>query len=179
MKVRLLLLSLLFLLPLSCKKGGSYSGSEKGLKKLFNDIKAAHFNRDMKKKAALTRAMLPETSDLEAAFTKKGLKKFNMARFKKDIERFAGTTKQLARLYRIKKANSAYYINKAPTELLASGKHNLPGGMSQAAKYLKPGVTWYRLKFVKPGEKLGMAYTAFAHINNRWIFIPKPWRYFR
>ena len=54
-----------------------------------------------------------------------------------------------------------------------------PGGYQEAAKDLKPGVTWYRFKFVEPGKTLGMAFDGLACINGRWTIFPKPWRVLR
>jgi hypothetical protein len=51
-----------------------------------------------------------------------------------------------------------------------------PGGYARVAPKLKTGVTWYAWKFVKPGETLGMAYDGLAHVNGRWVWIPKPYR---
>ena len=54
-----------------------------------------------------------------------------------------------------------------------------PGGYQEAAKHLKPGVTWYRFKFVEPGKTLGMAFDGLACINGRWTIFPEPWRVLR
>lgn len=51
-----------------------------------------------------------------------------------------------------------------------------PGGYGRIAKKLKPGVTWYAWKYVKPGETLGMAFDGLAHVNGRWVWVPKPFR---
>lgn len=51
-----------------------------------------------------------------------------------------------------------------------------PGGYKRAAAKFKPGVTWYGWKYVKPGESLGMAFDGLAHVNGRWVWIPKPFR---
>ena len=156
-----------------------YSGTKGGLSKLFDDITSAHFKKNWKGKAAMTKATLPTLSDLKMVFTEEGFKRFKMAKFRRDLRRFAGTPKNLARLYRIRATHSDYYINRATTRQLVFGKHNLPGGMTRVARYLRRGLTWYRFKFVRPGKTLGMAYTAFTFIGGRWIFLPKPWHYLR
>ena len=71
---------------------------------------------------------------------------------------------------------------KATTEELNAGTGDakqFPGGYQEIAKHLKPGVTWYRFKFVEPGETLGMAFDGLACINGRWTIFPKPWRVLR
>lgn len=42
---------------------------------------------------------------------------------------------------------------------------------------LKPNLTIYAFKFVKPGEDSGMAYEGLTHINGHWRLFPKPWRF--
>lgn len=54
-----------------------------------------------------------------------------------------------------------------------------PGGYKKVTGELKPGQTLYRFKFVKPGETLGMAFDGLAHVNGRWVIVPKPWRAMR
>lgn len=67
---------------------------------------------------------------------------------------------------------------KATTEELRSGAgdaREFPGGYKMVADKLKPGVTWYRWKFCKPGETLGMAYDGLVFVNGHWAWFPKPW----
>lgn len=49
--------------------------------------------------------------------------------------------------------------------------------ISAADHYLKPNLTLYAFKFVKPGETTGMAYEGLTHVNGRWRLFPKPWRF--
>lgn len=53
------------------------------------------------------------------------------------------------------------------------------GGWRKVALRLRPGLTFYRFKFVKPGETLGRAFGGLVRVNGRWVIIPKPWRVFR
>ena len=57
--------------------------------------------------------------------------------------------------------------------------NEFPGGYKKIADQLKPGVTLYRFKFVKPGETLGMAFDGLSHVNGHWVIVPKPWRAMR
>ena len=59
----------------------------------------------------------------------------------------------------------------------AAGK--FPGGYKKIADQMKPGITLYRFKFVKPGETLGMAFDGLSHVNGHWVIVPKPWRAMR
>lgn len=54
-----------------------------------------------------------------------------------------------------------------------------PGGLISLAgtDNLKPNLTIYAFKFVKPGETSGMAFEGLTHINGQWRLFPKPWRF--
>jgi hypothetical protein len=52
----------------------------------------------------------------------------------------------------------------------------LPGGYKRIASDFKPGQTIYTFKFVKSGEKLGMAYDGLVYVNRQWRIFPKAWR---
>jgi len=51
-----------------------------------------------------------------------------------------------------------------------------PGGYAVAAEHIRPGITIYRFKFVKPGKDIGMAFDGLTYINGHWVIFPKPWR---
>lgn len=53
----------------------------------------------------------------------------------------------------------------------------MPASLLALADDLKPGVTVYTFKFVKPGETSGMAFEGLAHVNGNWRLFPKPWRF--
>jgi hypothetical protein len=52
-----------------------------------------------------------------------------------------------------------------------------PTGLQSLASNLKPNLTIYGFKFVKPGESTGMAFEGLTHINGHWRLFPKPWRF--
>jgi hypothetical protein len=56
------------------------------------------------------------------------------------------------------------------------GASEFPGGYRKAAPFLKPGLTFWRFKFVKPGETSGMAYDGLVWVNGHFTIFPKPWR---
>jgi hypothetical protein len=69
-------------------------------------------------------------------------------------------------------------LSSATSEELKAGTGNageFPGGYKRVVEHLKPGLTLYRWKFVKPGETLGMAYDGLVHVNGHWVLLPKPW----
>lgn len=54
-----------------------------------------------------------------------------------------------------------------------------PSAMTSLASTdnLKPNLTIYAFKFVKPGESLGMAFEGLTYVNGHWRLFPKPWRF--
>jgi hypothetical protein len=51
-----------------------------------------------------------------------------------------------------------------------------PGGYEDVLPYIVGNVPIARFKFVEPGETLGMAFDGLVHVNERWVFMPRPWR---
>lgn len=63
-------------------------------------------------------------------------------------------------------------------ELVPEGEAaQFPTGMQSLASNLKPNLTIYAFKFVKPGETSGMAFEGLTHVNGHWRLFPKPWRF--
>lgn len=51
-----------------------------------------------------------------------------------------------------------------------------PGGYKEVLPYIVSDVPIGRFKFVEPGETLGLAFDGLIYVNERWVFMPKPWR---
>lgn len=67
----------------------------------------------------------------------------------------------------------------AKVDEIASGKGQgveFPGGYKKVIAQFKPGVTIYAWRFVRPGEKTGMAYDGLVFVNGHFVWLPKPWR---
>ncbi len=68
---------------------------------------------------------------------------------------------------------------KATTEELnerTGDSDKFPGGYKKIADKLKPGLTFYRFKFVKPGDKHGRAFDGLVFVNGHWVIVSKPYR---
>ncbi len=78
--------------------------------------------------------------------------------------------------------NAELLLSKVTTDDLqnwtAAAEADFPGGYKRVADKFKPGLTVYRWKYAKPGEKLGMAFDGLVHVNDHWVWFPKPWRVF-
>jgi hypothetical protein len=53
---------------------------------------------------------------------------------------------------------------------------DFPGGYKDVLPFIIGDVPIARFKFVKKGETLGLAFDGLIHVNDRWVFMPKPWR---
>jgi len=51
-----------------------------------------------------------------------------------------------------------------------------PGGYKQVVPHMKPNIPIVRFKFVRPGERLGLAFDGLVYVNGRWLLMPKPYR---
>jgi len=60
--------------------------------------------------------------------------------------------------------------------LKTPGTQQFPGGYEQIAKQLLPDVPWFSWKFVIPGERSGMAYDGLVSLDDRFLWLPKPWK---
>jgi hypothetical protein len=71
----------------------------------------------------------------------------------------------------------SFEIDSADYYELVGNSHNLPGGMTQLAKQeiINKNIRFYTVRFKKEKEDFGTSFTAWAFIENRWIFFPKPW----
>jgi len=51
-----------------------------------------------------------------------------------------------------------------------------PGGYEQVRGQFVGDFPIVRFKFIEPGETSGMAFDGLIFVNDRWVFMPKPWR---
>jgi hypothetical protein len=162
------------LLGVACKKeggGGSaatskYPGTDEGARQLLSEIRTSSDAR------GLTLALKATSADYRAVFVDAEVAKAEAGYEKlwSDPKAVIGASPE----------NTELLLAKATTEELqqwtAEVDAGFPGGYKRIAAKLKPGLTVYRWKYVKPGEKSGMAFDGLVHVNNRWVWFPKPWR---
>ena len=53
---------------------------------------------------------------------------------------------------------------------------SLKPNQKEVGKQLRPGVRFYRFRFVEPGRDLGMEYDGLVHVNGHRRISPKPRR---
>jgi hypothetical protein len=144
----------------------NFPGTAEGAKALLGEFLKPNANRP-----GLTRALKPTAAEYAAVFEGDNATKAATAYEKlwNDPRAVIGADP----------ANTELLVWSATTDELKSGTgeaNHFPGGYKQVAQHLKSGLTMYRWKFVKPGEKLGMAYDGLVYVNGRWTWFPKPWR---
>ena len=159
-------LPLFVLFAVGCGGGGSVdfpAGPEGGKKVTEEILKSTD-------RAGFIAKLKPTKADLEALFDAGSIDAVT-----KYVEEAFSQVGSLS----LKPEQTEILFNAATTEDFAGeteAAQKFPGGYGRVAKKLKPGVTWYAWKYVKPGETLGMAFDGLAHVNGRWVWIPKPFR---
>lgn len=122
--------------------------------------------------AALSRRLRPTKADYDAVFLPDASARLQAAY---DPAWSAGSM-----VLEGKPGQTSVLVWGASTEDLKAwrppARDRFPGGYQKVAPHLRPGVTLYAFKFVKPGETLGMAFDGLAHVNGRWCIFPKPFR---
>lgn len=71
-----------------------------------------------------------------------------------------------------------FKITRLNTSGILSGEDDAPGGMVEAVKYgvFNYNVKFYSVKFLESEEtNYGIEYKYFCYVNERWVFIPKPY----
>ncbi len=81
-----------------------------------------------------------------------------------------------------KEGQSELKLFSATTEEMRDSKGEsaeFPSALNTLASTdkLKPNLTIYAFKFVKPGESLGMAFEGLTYVNGNWRLFPKPWKF--
>lgn len=125
--------------------------------------------------AALTAKLRPAKADYDAVFVPEAAAQLRAAY---DPAWDAGGL-----VVKGKPDQTAVLVWSATSEQLKAwapaARDRFPGGYQGVARHLRPGVTLYAFKFVRPGESLGMAYDGLVKVDGRWRIFPKPFRVLR
>ncbi len=147
----------------------SYPGTEDGAKALL-----AEFIKPGADHATLSKALRPAKGDYDSVFTS------DLAAKADAVYSPAWDGGQM--VIAPKAGQTEVKLGSATSDELKSwtgGAAEFPGGWKDVGAQLKPGVTFYRFKFVEAGQDLGMAYDGLAYVNGSWRIFPKPWRAMR
>jgi hypothetical protein len=146
----------------------NFPGTEEGARALLGSFLKSDADRP-----SMTRSLRPSTEDYQAIFDGEAVTE---ARAKYEEQ-----WSQDAYVIEIKEGQTELQFWKATTEELrdwTGDAHQFPGGYRKVADKLKPGLTFYRFKFVKPGDKHGMTYDGLVFVNDHWVLVSKPYRIF-
>lgn len=149
----------------------SYGGDDAGATALIKAL-----NDKNNDQVALSKSLRPDAADFKAIFVGDAAAKAETA-YKKiwdapTFSPFKGSAEQTEAI-----------VQKATTDDIvawnATASNVLPGGYEDVKGSFNKGFSVYRFSYVKPGEKLGMAFDGLIHVNGHWVFIPKPWKFLR
>ncbi|MFZ4546133.1 MAG: hypothetical protein ACOYN4_01790 [Bacteroidales bacterium] len=115
-------------------------------------------------------ASLPTIDDCKLIFI--GTSAYTFFGFIEDIKSKMKDTEQ-----RPSKTYVEVRVESFTSNDVVQGKDNYPGGMKEIAGKLQPGVTFYKIEYLKEkGAESGLVYNCWAKIDNRWVYFPKPWK---
>jgi hypothetical protein len=150
----------------SASAAGKHPGTPEGARALLSE-----FLKPGADHAALSKALRPAAADYGAVFVG-DLAATAKTKYEPDWD--AGRA-----VIRPHGKQTELLLASATTEELQAKtgqSSEFPGGYAKVASKLKPGLVFYRFKFVEPGKKLGMAYDGLVYVNGHWAIFPKPWR---
>src|SRR5262249_26735955 len=152
----------------ACNKAeaGKQPGTEAGARALLQE-----FLKPGADTAALSKQLRPTHADYAAVFLGDDADKAEKA--------YATPWDSGQMVIAAKTGQTELKVFAASSEELKAGTGNareFPGGWAKVGVSLKPGLTFYRWKFVRPGEDLGMAFDGLVNVNGHWALFPKPWR---
>ncbi len=70
-------------------------------------------------------------------------------------------------------------VDAAPASMLGSGNElsdRFPGGYRKVAPLLVRERIWLVWRYLRPGDAAGMRYEGLVRLDDRWIWLPKPYR---
>lgn len=144
-----------------------FSSGEHGLENICRYVLKADY-KDRKK---LTSSLMPDFEDCKSAFSEEKAK---------DIYRFIKRINQRHILVMMPEYPQQSQVNihkaqQADFEAYEGVAQFFPGGYKEMAKYLKPGITYYQIRFVEPGHTNGTNFDLLAYVNDHWCLFLSPW----
>ncbi|MCA9544096.1 MAG: hypothetical protein KC613_06880 [Myxococcales bacterium] len=152
--------------PAAQAKGLDFPGTAEGAKALLESLLAPGADH-----IALSKALQPRPEDYAKVF--KG------AAAEQAKAGYSAPWAAGAIVVKPKPGQTALKLAQATSEQLAAGAPEageFPGGYGKIKDHFQPGFTWYRFKFVEPGQDLGMAFDGLVYVGDHWALFPKPWR---
>ena len=166
-----LYLSVFLLTPARGQVIPHFENSRTGLKQLLQFALEASEDQQQ----ALTDSLVPLREEYDSLFVPAYSKK--IFRYHKRLRRYTDIV-----IRPLLEDQTEILLWEATTESLISHEGEakfFPGAYSEKSHNFLPGKTWYRMKFVQPGRKLGTAFDAFVYVNGHWRIFHRPWTVMR
>jgi hypothetical protein len=119
--------------------------------------------------AALSGALRPTDADLAAIF------EGSLARRAREV--YGPMWDSGKMVLKPKPGQTNLLLWSATREELLAGKgeaKDFPPGWAKVAAQVKPGLRFYRFKFVEPSKDAGMAFDGLVFVNGHFVIVPKP-----
>lgn len=155
------------------------------LRQLFEELQQANLGGDTELASQLTLGLIPDEDCLGQAFRQD----VSESAFGTVLDYYADLFPQTtdadawARLLVTGPDRSQVNVHAATTEELVAYQegsvafNEFPGGARQLAQTVfAPGLTWYEVEYVEPGESAGMKYHLFFWTGSRWCMLGPIWR---
>lgn len=168
------------------KQSFKFENSKENLHKLFKEIQSASQTGKYKKGASLTRSIFPTEKEIKSVL-KESVSEGDL---KAIVEMNLGFTpdkalpdETVAKAFVNDPKKTEIQVHAATTEELISyakgsaAYNEFPGGARRLAiSYFKPGVTFYEVEFLEPGNTRGMKYHLFFWNGSSWSMFGPAWR---
>jgi len=163
--------------------GFGHQNKPENLKALFDELHRAIGVGDTKRAGTITRSLLPDEIRI-----RKGLRSDVSPEVVKQIVAWqrsitAADEEATARLFSADRENTQVNVHAATTEEIAryepgsTAFAEFPGGAKRVAQQaLRPGMTFYEVELVKPGQPNGMKFHLFFWDGERWAMLGPVWR---
>jgi hypothetical protein len=149
------------------KRASPYPNTKEGANALLQE-----FLKPGADLAMLTKKLQPTNEDYRSVFKEELAKKL--------AEMYEQPWKEGLIVLSPKPGQSEVLLYSATSEELqkweGNAKEQFPGGYEKVGPSVADGFTFYRFKFVSPGEKIGMAFDGLVYVNGHWRIFPKPYR---
>jgi len=143
-----------------------HPGTDDGVRALLEEFLQHPVDR-----VAMSRSLQPSADDYAAIFSADDLTKI--------VAKYAEQWTENRYVVDPRDGETEILLWKATTEQLREGSgdaREFPEGYRTVAHRLKPGLVFYRCKFVRPKSKHGMTYDGLVFVNDHWVMVSKPYR---
>lgn len=159
------------------------TNTPENLKALCAKLQKAIAGKDATAGNALASGLMPDGARVKKAM-RDDVPASDLAAIQEMHDKFKKSTDgNLSKLFTIKPEQTEIRVHGASTEELAANardsvawKHFPGGTIKLAQKTLKPGVKFYVVEFIKPGDTAGMKFHLFYWDGSQWAMLGPVWR---